>query len=408
MHYHLDPVGGIAGDMFAAAMLDYHRDWQDALAAAISDSGLSPELGVQALAHNDGTLTGHRFAVHEPYEEHADAHHHRHWREIREQLLGSRLDDPVKDRAIAIFELLAEAEAEVHGKSVDAVAFHEVGAWDSIADIVSAAWLIERSGATGWSCSTIPLGSGRVASAHGQLPVPAPATSLLLRGFPVFDDGVEGERITPTGAAILKYLQPQFGARTAPSILLGHGYGFGTKTFPGMSNVLQISVFDPVQPAAETASIAVCQFEVDDQTPEDLAVALDRLRDVPGILDVVQAPVFGKKGRLATHVQVLAQVPQIDAIVDQCLTETTTLGVRWHTVNRKTLARAESSHTLAGGDVRVKRASRPGGILTRKVDMADLAGASGGHAGRERRRREACTRDEEINGDSPVSTEPEK
>ena len=199
MHYHLDPVGGIAGDMFAAAMLDYHRDWQDALTAAISNSGLSPELGVQALAHNDGILTGHRFAVHEP---HAHAHHHRHWREIRGQLLGSRLDEPVKHRAIAIFQLLADAEAEVHGQSVDAVAFHEVGAWDSIADIVGAAFLISRLNAR-WTVGSLPQGSGRVKTAHGYLPVPTPATVLLLQGFDFHDDGVAGERVTPTGAAIL-------------------------------------------------------------------------------------------------------------------------------------------------------------------------------------------------------------
>jgi len=407
MHYHLDPVGGIAGDMFAAAMLDYHRDWQEALTAAINDSGLSADLAVRAHAHNDGILAGHRFAVQEPEAgEHQHAHHHRHWREIRELLSSSRLDDSVKGRAIAIFELLAEAEAEVHGKAIDAVAFHEVGAWDSIADIVSAAWLIERSRATSWSCSTIPLGRGRVASAHGQLPIPAPATSLLLRGFPVFDDGVEGERVTPTGAAILKYLQPRFGARTGPSVLLGHGYGFGTKTFPGFSNVLQVSVFDPGPAGADTGTIAVCEFEVDDQTPEDLAVALDQLRATPGVLDVLQMPVFGKKGRLGAHVQLLADIPRIDAIIDRCLIETTSLGVRWHMVNRRTLAREESSHTLTGGDVRVKRASRPDGILTHKAEMADLAGASGGHAGRERRRHEASALD--ASGDVLDKTEPEQ
>lgn len=409
MHYHLDPVGGIAGDMFAAAMLDYHRDWQDALATAVADSGLATDLSVQALAHNDGVLTGHRFAVREPAAERdGDAHNHRHWAGIREQLLNSRLDEPVKRRAIAIFELLAQAEAEVHGQPADTVAFHEVGAWDSIADIVSAAWLIQRSGATSWSCSPIPLGRGRVASAHGQLPIPAPATSRLLRGFPVFDDGLEGERVTPTGAAILKHLAPQFGPRRTPRVLLGHGYGFGTKEFPGLSNVLQISIFAARQTDADTDRIGVCEFEVDDQTPEDLAIALDRLRDVPGVVDVLQTPVFGKKGRAGAHIRVLAQVTEIDAVIDQCLLETTTLGVRWQTVGRKTLARAQRSHTLAGGSVRVKRAARPDGILTRKAEMADLAEAPGGHAGREQRRREACARDQENNASGPPEPEPEQ
>lgn len=399
MHIHLDPVGGIAGDMFAAAMLDYHRDWQAPLYEAIRGSGLAPDLEVCALQHNDGRLTGHCFEVKEPT--HSDSHRHRHWRLIREQLQNSELDTPVKQRAITIFELLAEAEAAVHGNAIDDVAFHEVGAWDSIADIVAAAWLIERSGGTSWSCSPLPLGRGRIASAHGWLPVPAPATAVLLKGFPVFDDGVEGERVTPTGAAILKHLNPAFGPRMSPRPLLGRGYGFGTKTFPDLSNVLVVSVFDTQRSHSTDSSVVICQFEVDDQTPEDLAVGLERLRELPGVLELTQAPVFGKKGRLAIHIQVLGEVSRIDAILDHCLTETTTLGVRWHTVSRATLARDENSHTLHGERVRVKRAVRPGGIRTRKVEMADLAGTPGGHAGREQRRREAYARDTEGDGEEP-------
>jgi uncharacterized protein (TIGR00299 family) protein len=401
MHIHLDPVGGIAGDMFAAAMLDYHRDWQADLFKAIRGSGLAPDLDVRALHYHDGCLTGHRFEVKEP--PCLDRLQHRHWRDICKRLHDSQLNTPVKQRAIAIFELLAEAEAQVHGSAIDEVAFHEIGAWDSIADIVAAAWLIERSGATTWSCSPLPLGRGRVASAHGRLPVPAPATALLLKGFPVFDDGVEGERVTPTGAAILKHLNPSFEPRMTPSVLLGRGYGFGAKTFPGFSNVLLVSLFDSQRSRSASGGVLVCQFEVDDQTPEDLAVGLERLREFPGIYDVTQAPVIGKKGRFAMHIQVLGQVSQIDAILDHCLTETTTLGVRWHIVNRATLARDENSHTLHGEQVRVKRAVRPGGIKTRKVEMADLAGTAGGHAGREQRRREVHARDLEDNGENTIN-----
>ena len=408
MHYHLDPVGGIAGDMFAAAMLDRHRDWQGELTAAIATSGLKGGLDVQAATHTDGILTGHRFLVTEPAAAgNADPHSHRHWSEIRELLLGSRLEQPVIRRAIAIFELLAQAEAEVHGKPADGVSFHEIGAWDSIADIVSAAWLIERSRATSWSCSSIPLGRGRVAGAHGQLPVPAPATSALLRGFPVFDDGLDGERVTPTGAAILKYLDPAFGPHRSPRVLLGQGFGFGIKVFPGLSNVLRISEFEdpPDGAGAGAGSVGVCEFEVDDQTPEDLAVALERLSDVTGVLNVLQAPVCGKKGRIGAHIRVLAQLPQIDTIIDRCLIETTTLGVRWYPVNRRALARDARNHEFSNGDVRVKRARRPDGNITRKAEMDDLAVAAGGHAGRERLRQEAHTRDQTTSGDDPLSSE---
>ena len=121
----------------------------------------------------------------------------------------------------------------------------------------------------------------------------------------MFDDGVEGERVTPTGAAILKHLNPSFEPRIPPSVILGRGYGFGTKTFPGFSNVLLVSLFDRLQSRAADSSVAVCEFEVDDQTPEDLAIGLERLRELPGIFDVTQAPVIGKKGRLTVRIQVL-------------------------------------------------------------------------------------------------------
>ena len=219
----------------------------------------------------------------------------------------------------------------------------------------------------------------------------------------MFDDGVEGERITPTGAAILRHLDPSFEARTTPSVLLGRGYGFGTKTFPGFSNVLLVSLFDDQPSRAADGGAVVCEFEVDDQTPEDLAVGLGRLRESPGIYDVTQAPVIGKKGRLGMHIQVLGEVSRIDAILEQCLTETTTLGVRWHTVNRATLAREEHSHSLDGEPVRVKRAVRPGGARTRKVEMADLAGTPGGHAGREQRRQEVHARDREDDAERPTT-----
>lgn len=405
MHYHLQPLGGIAGDMFAAAMLDCYRDWQNELAAAIANSALADGLAVQALPHADGVLTGHRFLVTAPVAAgDGTAHAHRCWSEIRELLLDSRLEQPVIRRAIAIFELLARAEAEVHGKPVEEVRFHEVGAWDSIADIVSAAWLIERSRPTSWSCSSVPLGRGRVAGAHGQLPVPAPATARLLRGFPVIDDGLDGERVTPTGAAILKHLAPAFGLGRSPRMLLGQGYGFGTKVFPGLSNVLRISVFEGPPGGAGDEPIGVCEFEVDDQTPEDLAVALDRLRELSGVLDVLQASVIGKKGRVGAQIRVLARLPRIDAIIDRCLIETTTLGVRWYPVNRRTLLREVSNHAISSSEVRVKRARRPDATVTRKAEMDDLASVPGGHAGRERLRREACALDRNTSGDDPLSS----
>jgi hypothetical protein len=190
-------------------------------------------------------------------------------------------------------------------------------------------------------------------------------------------------------------------------VLVGQGYGFGTKRFPGLSNVLRISLFDDKPGGADAAPIGVCEFEVDDQTPEDLAVAIDRLRELPGILDVVQATVLGKKGRVTAQLRVLARLAQIDAVIDRCLIETTTLGVRWFQVNRRTLAREVSNHSVSGAAVRVKRARRPDATITRKAEMDDLADAAGGHAGRERVRHEACDLDRRANGEDHLDSEAE-
>ena len=200
-HIHLDPVGGAAGDMFVAALLHaFPHLAQGALEAAEAVAGV--ECGLAP--HGDGILTGARFTVEDGHRH----HHHAHWADIRERIERSDLDGAVQRHATGIFSHLAEAEARVHGVSPDQVMFHEVGAADSIADIVAAAWLIAALQPASWSVSPLPLGSGMVETAHGLMPVPAPATALLLEGFATRDDGIAGERVTPTGAAILRHLAP--------------------------------------------------------------------------------------------------------------------------------------------------------------------------------------------------------
>ena len=250
------------------------------------------------------------------------------------------------------------------------------------------AQLVEALGPARWSCGAIPLGSGRVRCAHGLLPVPAPAVVHLLRGLATHDDGIAGERVTPTGAAILKHLAPTQAPAREAETLAGVGTGFGSRTLPGLSNILRVLAFAPAASAALQEAVAVLRFEIDDQTPEDLALGLDRLRAHPGILDVVQWPVYGKKGRMLAAVQVLAESASREAALDAVFAETTTLGVRWSHVSRSALARETATQGDALGTVRVKRAQRPGGALTAKAELADLA-ESAGHAAREERRRRA-------------------
>ena len=383
--FHLDPVGGIAGDMFAAALLDAHPDLADGLLTTIDALGLPPSLTIAIDPHRDTALAGTRFKVSGPADE---GHGHVRLADVSKRLEAARIAPAVRTRALAIFALLAEAEGAVHGTDPAEVTFHEVGAWDSTVDIVAAAYLIEALGPARWSCGAIPLGSGRVRCGHGLLPVPAPAVVHLLRGLATHDDGIGGERVTPTGAAILKHLAPDQAPAREPETLVGVGTGFGSRALPDLSNVLRVLEFAPVAPAAMQEAVAMLRFEIDDQTPEDLALGLDRLRARPGILDVVQWPVYGKKGRMLAAVQVLAESASLDAALDAVFDETTTLGVRWSHVSRSALARDTAHHGDALGTVRVKRARRPTGTVTAKAELDDLAG-SAGHAGREERRRGA-------------------
>ena len=387
MWIHLDPVGGLAGDMFVAAVLDAWPELEGDLREALRSVRLGENVAVQVLPHKDHTLTGTRFCVARPGAEAGQAH--TPFGEIRRLLADSELAPAVRDRAIDIFTLLARAEAEVHGRPLEEVTFHEVGAWDSIADIVGASLLIEALDARGWSTASMPVGSGRVASAHGSLPVPAPATAVLLEGFAVHDDGLDGERVTPTGAAILRHLEPRYRAPGHPMRMLRTGTGFGSRELRGISNVLRILALEELQPEVASEQIAVLSFEVDDQPAEDLAVGLDRIRDVDGVVDVLQAPAFGKKGRVTVQVQILAAVDAVERVSCACFTETTTLGLRWHTARRAVLQRSVETYVGRAGSIQVKAAARPSGVVTGKAELDDVADASGGFAERTRLRREA-------------------
>jgi uncharacterized protein (TIGR00299 family) protein len=396
MHIHLDAIGGVAGDMFVAAVLDAFPDLRDGMLGAIAAAGLPSGIVCRVVEHRDEVLTGLRFLVEEPAYREREAgsrylgpaeHRHIPFREIRARLQSANLSAGVKQRAVAIFTALAEVEGKVHGMATEDVTFHELGGWDSIADMVGAAFLMDALDAT-WSVSALPKGNGRVPTDHGWLPVPTPATTLLLQGFELFDDGLAGERITPTGAAILKHLAAAQSSDRAPRRLLRTGTGFGTKTFPGLSNVLRLLVFENATSALAGDRVAQVEFEIDDQTPEDLAIALDRLRAHPAVIDVLQMSAFGKKGRMAAHIQILAEPDNLESVFDVCFAETTTLGLRWQLIERRILERAHETVDVDGRSVRVKTAQRPG-ALTAKAESDDLLSLKGGRVEREGVRRAA-------------------
>lgn len=390
-----DAVGGVAGDMVVAALLEARPDlWpkcREAMTAARRALGL-PEQGWDAALspHSDGVLTGARFIVTpdemDPSAQPSGAHGHRHWSELRAALLRAGLSPGVRDAALGIFERLAGAEASVHGVSPDAVAFHEVGAWDSVADIVAAATLIDAigpvPGRVSWRIGPLPRGRGLVRTAHGALPVPAPAAHRLLSGFELIDDGEDGERVTPTGAAILAYLGAVQTPDPTPRRLLGAGVGFGARRLASRPNILRASLYGATaDPTGDV--IEVLRFEVDDQMPEDLAIGLDHLRRVSGVLDVAHWAAVGKKGRATVSVQVLVEPSSAEAAIDAAFRETATIGLRRRREQREILAR-RTAMTPAG---RVKVVARPGGP-TAKLEAEDLAPIKG-RAAREALRREA-------------------
>jgi pyridinium-3,5-bisthiocarboxylic acid mononucleotide nickel chelatase len=425
---HLDPLGGLSGDMFVAALLDAFPEHWPHVQTAIACLNLGDEAQCRLAPHHDHSFAGRRFLVGADWagqerqtgrrqaESHGDLSHthegsghhkharvhdnhggHRAWADIRAELDGSALDADVKKHAVAIFELLAEAEAKVHGLEMDSVTFHELGAVDSIVDIVAAAKLISLIRADRWTSAPLPIGSGRINTAHGVLPVPAPAAALLLLGLPVIDDGVPGERVTPTGAALARYLVSA-GAPLGGRIcrLSRSGVGFGARTLAGISNCLRVLAFDEATAGArETAAgpigrrqLAVITFEVDDQCQEDLAAGLDHIRALQGVFDVTQSSVVSKKGRMAAHVQVLVSPIELESVIVACFEETTTIGLRYQLTEGAVLRRRLETVETEGEKLQVKIVDRPRGMPSGKAEVADVA-RHRGHVARARLRRKA-------------------
>lgn len=403
MHIHLDPVGGAAGDMFIAAILDAFPELEPGMLESLRAVGLGRNFSSGPAPARDGAVQGMRFIVEGLAREEGNPHAHTAWPTLRGRLEATTLSAAVKKHAIGIFALLAETEAAVHGVGLDDAPLHEVGAIDSIADIVGAAHLIAALSAERWSIAPLPLGSGCVRTEHGLLPVPTPATTLLLQGYLTRDDGVSGERVTPTGAAIIRYLGCTNEPYRPPRKLTRCGTGFGTKVLPGIVNCLRVLAFEACAGRSAHRELAILQFEVDDQSAEELALGLDHMRQTPGVFDVLQMPAFGKKGRMMAHVQLLADPAAVHEVITACFRETTTIGLRYHVVNGAALDRRSECVELDGRAVRVKTVDRPGG-RTAKAELDDVANVTGGHAERSRLRRSA---EQRADSSSAVEDGPE-
>lgn len=329
----------------------------------------------------------------------APAHAHVHGRSlttIREIIHGASLPEPVKRTAIRAFELLGHAEARIHNVPVESIHFHEVGAVDAIVDIVAASAGIHHLDVGKWFCSEVNVGGGMVQCAHGNFPVPAPATADLLRGVPTYSAHVQKELTTPTGAALLRALDPEFGAQPRMQVE-AIGYGAGTRNPEGFPNVLRLSVGEmkeagPSEPRAaegaashqeahsqdEGEAVTVLETALDDLSPQLIAYAAEKVL-AAGALDVMLTPVVMKKGRPGTLLTVLCRPADSASMQQLLLRETSTLGLRIRQDRRACLERTHLSVETAYGSVRMKIGSDGGEERNAAPEFEDCRAAAERH-----------------------------
>lgn len=319
-HIHITPLGGMAGDMFVAGMLAAFPDFIGPVLKA-TDTVL-PQFNADLSKCTKAGIAARQFMV--PKQTDATPIQ---YPDMDRLLAAADLCDTTRTHSRAMLRLLAEAEAKVHGLPLEQVHFHEIADWDTLADLTAAAVLVGLLEGWTWSLDPLPLGGGTVKTAHGLLPVPAPATAHLLRGLMVLDDGVGGERVTPTGAAIMRYIADTLTLRARPmGRLQATGYGAGSRDLPGLANVAVVQVITGAAQPGDT--VAVLEWDIDDMTGEEIAVASDHLRACEGVLDLVTLSLTGKKGRHAAGFRLLAQPAHVDAVALAVFAQTSTLGLR--------------------------------------------------------------------------------
>lgn len=350
---YLDCFSGISGDMLLGALLDCGLPEQT-LRAELDKIGLGPfELTIErverqsiaAVSVQVRSASGQRF---------------RNLEDITNLLASSSLEKPISERSLAVFTRLAEAEARVHGKAVDEIHFHEVGAVDTIVDIVGTVTGLHHLGISNLHCAPLPLGRGFVNCAHGKLPLPAPAVCELLANIPVLGVEADRELVTPTGAALAAELADHFGP-LPPMIVGSSGYGAGDN--PGVDNrpnLLRI-ITGRRQHVDEAQQVEVIETSLDDWNPEGFPHLCSRLFE-HNALDVSLTPVQGKKGRPGFRLSVISSGADAQPLKDLILAETSAIGLRFRTEQRLTLPREIISVETSWGPVQAKKVTTPAGI----------------------------------------------
>lgn len=360
-----DPFAGISGDMTLGALIDLGtgEDW---LREFVGDLGIGP-----VHVHIDRVTRRGIRAPHVRFE-YAPEHAHRHLRHVVEIIDRCNAGDRVKAHAKDAFRRVAEAEAKIHGTTIEKVHFHEVGATDAILDIVCVMAAVEKLGFTEFRTRPVAIGSGWVDIEHGRYPVPAPATLDILRGIPLTGADLPGECTTPTGAAILATLT---GGQPAPGrfSIERTGFGAGTRDPENTPNVLRLIAATAVGTAAE--ALWLIQADVDDLSPEYFASAQSALLEA-GALDAVLIPVAMKKGRTGTRIEVLAPAERLGRLEQIVFRATSTIGLRRWPVERTVLEREVEETEWRGQRIRWKRVRLPDGSTRTKPEYDDIAAAA--------------------------------
>jgi uncharacterized protein (TIGR00299 family) protein len=371
---YFDCFSGISGDMVLGALVDAGADLR------VIESELR-KLGLEGWKISSEKVQRRGiFATHVKVET-REEHHHRGLSIILRRIEEASLSPRAAERARKIFARLAEAEAHVHQMPVDQVHFHEVGAVDSIVDIVGAAIGFELLGIEEFACSALDVGGGQVKTAHGLLPVPAPATAELLRGTPTYSSGILRELVTPTGAAIATTLASQYAA-IPPMTLRAVGYGAGSADNPEKANILRLLIGDrELSEAGERwdAPITVIETNVDDMSPQLYGYFAERAL-AAGALDVFSTAAQMKKNRPGVLVTLLSEPENVARLIDLVFRETTSIGVRTHEARRKTLDREFVAVETPFGQIRMKLSRMNGSLLNAIPEYDDcrrLASALG-------------------------------
>lgn len=342
---YFDCFSGVSGDMTLAALLSLGLPKEKLLGELKKLSLENYSVEISAGSRSGIAATGVEVQVGHQH------HDHRHFSDIRAMIQESALAEKVKEISLRIFQRLAEAEARVHNKTVDDVHFHEVGAVDSIVDIVGTAIGIAHFDLDRIFSSELPMGRGFVNCQHGRLPLPAPATLEVLKGYPVKNVDVEGELVTPTGAAIVASLSS--GVSGWPDgIIHAIGYGMGKKEFPDRPNLLRLALGE-ASGIYDTDRAIVLEANIDDMNPEFYGFVMERLF-AEKALDVSLSHLLMKKNRPGTLLRVIAAEADAEKLTEVVLRETTTLGVRAYPVTRKKLPREQKEIQTKYGMVRVK------------------------------------------------------